>query len=75
MEYERTGILTSISTTKKGSFISFISGAIKRNSYLIKVDDSLMSQVHALVGEHVTVEYKDNDTGKVLSAIERFGKK
>lgn len=78
MEYERTGILTSISTTKRGSFISFISfisGAIKRNSYLIKVDDSLMSQVHALVGEHVRIKYKDNDTGKVLSAIEIFGKK
>lgn len=63
MEYERTGILTSIS------------GAIKRNSYLIKVDQSLMAQVHALVGQHVKVKYKDNDTGKVLSAIERFGKK
>lgn len=73
MEYERTGILTSISTTKKGSFISFISGAIKRNSYLIKVDESLMSHVHELIGEHVTVQYKeDKDHKKILSAIERL---
>lgn len=72
MEYERTGILTSISTTKRGSFISFISGAIKRNSYLIKVDQSLMNEIHALVGQHVRIKYKDNDTGKVLSAIERL---
>lgn len=75
MEIERTGILTSVATTKRGTFISFISGAIKRDSYMIKVDAGLMSEVHALVGDHVTVRYNDNDTGKVLSAIERFGKK
>lgn len=75
MEVEKVGILTSVVTTKKGSFISFISGVIKRDSYLIKVDDSLMSDVNALVGEHVRIKYKDNDTGKVLSAIEIFGKK
>lgn len=75
MEIERTGILTSIATTKRGTFISFISGAIKRDSYLIKVDEGLMSQVHELIGEHVRIKYKDNDTGKVLSTIERFGKK
>jgi len=75
MEYERTGILTSIVTTKRGTFISFISGAIKRNSYLIKVDDSLMNEIHALVGQHVAVRYKeDNDNKKTLSAIERLGK-
>lgn len=73
MEYERTGILTSIATTKQGSFISFISGAIKRDSYLIKVDQSLMSQVQALVGEHVRIKYKeDNDHKKTLSEIERL---
>lgn len=73
MEYERTGILTSVATTKRGSFISLISGAIKRNSYLIKVDDSLMSQVHALVGKHVRIKYKeDNDHKKTLSSIERL---
>lgn len=73
MEYERTGILTSVATTKRGSFISFISGVIKRNSYMIKVDDSLMSQVHALVGEHVRIKYKeDNDHKKTLSEIERL---
>ena len=54
MEYERTGILTSIATTKRGTFISFICGAIKRNSYLIKVDDSLMNEIHALVGDRVS---------------------
>lgn len=75
MEIEKVGILTSVVTTKKGTFISFISGVIKRDSYLIKVDDSLMSQVHALVGKHVRIKYKDNDTGKVLSEIEIFGKK
>ena len=75
MEVEKVGILTSVAITKRGTFISFISGVIKRDSYMIKVDDSLMSQVHALVGEHVRIKYKDNDTGKVLSAIERFGKK
>lgn len=73
MEYERTGILTSIATTKRGTFISFICGAIKRNSYLIKVDDSLMNEIHALVGDRVTVEYKeDNDHKKTLLAIERL---
>lgn len=73
MEIERTGILTSISTTKRGTFISFICGAIKRNSYLIKVDDSLMNEIHALVGNHVTVKYKeDNDHKKLLSAVERL---
>lgn len=75
MEIEKVGILTSVVTTKKGTFISFISGVIKRDSYMIKVDDSLMSDVHALVGEHVRIKYNDNDTGKVLSAIEIFGKK
>lgn len=75
MEYERTGILTSVATTERGTFISFISGAIKRNSYLIKVDDSLMSDVHVLVGDHVTVKYKeDKDHKKLLSAVERLGK-
>lgn len=75
MEYERTGILTSVATTKRGTFISFISGAIKRNSYLIKVDDSLMSDVHVLVGDHATVKYKeDKDHKKLLSAVERLGK-
>lgn len=73
MEIERNGILTSVATTKRGTFISFISGAIKRDSYLIKVDESLMSEVHALVGDHVTVKYKeDNDHKKTLSAIERL---
>lgn len=73
MEYERTGILTSVVTTKKGSFISFICGAIKRNSYMIKVDDSLMNEIHALVGQHVKVKYKeDNDHKKTLSSIERL---
>lgn len=73
MEIERTGILTSIATTKKGTFISVICGAIKRNSYLIKVDQSLMADVHALVGEHVTVKYKeDKDHKKTLSAVERL---
>lgn len=75
MEIEKVGILTSVVTTKRGTFISFISGVIKRDSYLIKVDDSLISDVNALVGEHVRIKYKDNDTGKVLSAIEIFGKK
>ena len=74
MEIEKVGILTSVVTTKRGTFISFISGVIKRDSYLIKVDDSLMSNVNALVGKHVRIKYKDNDTGKVLSAIEIFGK-
>lgn len=73
MEIEKVGILTSVVTTKKGTFISFISGVIKRDSYLIKVDQSLMSQVHALVGEHVTVKYKeDKDHKKTLSEIERL---
>lgn len=73
MEYERTGILTSIVTTKRGTFISFISGAIKRNSYLIKVDDSLMNEIHAFVGDRVTVKYKeDKDHKKTLSEIERL---
>lgn len=73
MEIERTGILTSIATTKRGTFISIISGTIKRNSYLIKVDESLIQDVHALVGDHVTVKYKeDNDHKKTLSAIERL---
>ena len=73
MEYERTGILTSIATTKRGTFISFISGAIKRDSYLIKVDQSLMNEIHVLVGQHVKVKYKeDNDHKKTLSAIERL---
>lgn len=75
MEIERTGILTSIATTKRGTFISFISGAIKRDSYLIKVDEGLMSQVHELIGEHVTVKYKEyKDHKKLLSAVERLGK-
>lgn len=75
MEIERTGILTSIATTKRGTFLSFISGAIKRNSYMIKVDDSLMNEIHALVGKHVTVKYKeDKDHKKLLSAVERLGK-
>lgn len=70
MEIERTGILTSIATTKRGSFIS---GAIKRNSYLIKVDDSLIFEAHALVGDHVRIKYKeDNDHKKTLSEIERL---
>lgn len=75
MEIERTGILTSISTTKRGTFISFICGAIKRNSYLIKVDDSLMNEIHAhaLVGDHVRIKYKeDNDHKKTISEIERL---
>ena len=73
MEIERTGILTSIATTKKGTFISVICGAIKRNSYLIKVDDSLMNEIHVLVGQHVKVKYKeDKDHKKTLSAIERL---
>lgn len=73
MEIELTGILTSIATTKRGTFLSFISGAIKRNSYLIKVDDSLMNEIHVLVGQHVKVKYKeDKDHKKTLSAIERL---
>ena len=73
MEVEKVGILTSVATTKRGTFISFISGAIKRDSYLIKVDESLMSDVNALVGDHVTVKYReDNDNKKTLSAVERF---
>lgn len=73
MEIERTGILTSISTTKRGTFISFICGAIKRDSYLIKVDQSLMNEIHALVGQHVKVKYKeDKDHKKTLLAIERL---
>lgn len=73
MEYERTGILTSIATTKRGTFISFISGAIKRDSYLIKVDQSLMNEIHVLVGQHVKVKYKeDKDHKKTLSAVERL---
>lgn len=73
MEIEKVGILTSVATTKRGTFISFISGAIKRDSYLIKVDDNLMNDVNALVGEHVRIEYKeDNDNKKILTAVERF---